>query len=344
MKRWARRSKWLIVAYKVYQNWLMRRRFASGIIDSDHGSSHRGKSVAQSLSYIEEQFTDYLRYGGLSSPQLTGKTILELGFGDNAGVALKFLAAGAAKVVCVDKFFSRRDTAREQKIYLGLRESLQPEQRVRFDSAVKLDDGITFNETKLRLINGIDLEQAASVLASEKIEFDLIISRAVIEEIFEPSRMFAAADNLLAPAGLALHKIDLSDYGIFSDGGMHPLTFLTIPDSIYRLMAKDSGIPNRKLMGYYRREMERLGYSTRFLITGTVNRAPLVPHKEHLEPGVDFAPETVALIEEIRPRLCKEFRDLPLEELLISGIFLLSEKPAQAQMLQAQPTNSAERS
>jgi SAM-dependent methyltransferase len=305
----------------------MRRRFASGVIETEHGSSHRSKSLIESLSYIEEQFADYLVYSGLTPEQIEGKQILELGFGDNVGVALKFLAAGAARVVCVDKFYSSRDSQREREIYLALREQLNDQERSRFDEAIKLDEGIKFDKTRLRVINGRDLEQAAAMLTSEGVEFDLIVSRAVIEEIFEPKEVFKAADRVLAPGGLALHKIDLSDYGIFADGGMHPLTFLTIPDWVYRRMATDSGIPNRKLIGYYKREMKELGYAARFLVTGIVGRDPVIPHKEQVELGADYRTETVALIERIRPRLCSQFRELTVEELLINGIFLVAQKP-----------------
>jgi SAM-dependent methyltransferase len=326
MKRWARRSKTLIIASKIYQNWRMRRRFVAGVIETEHGSSHRSKSLIESLSYIEEQFADYLRYSGLTPEQLQGKQILELGFGDNVGVALKFLAAGARRVVGVDKFYSSRDPQREKEIYLALRGRLGDAERRRFDEAVDLREGIKFNESSLRVINGLDLEQAATQLTSEGLAFDIILSRAVIEEIFEPKTVFRAADRVLAPGGLSLHKIDLSDYGIFADGGMHPLTFLTIPDWTYRRMATDSGIPNRKLIGYYKKEMAELGYSARFLITGIVGRGSIIPHQEQVELDKDYTRETLDLIDRIRPRLCSQFRDLKSEELLVNGIFLVARK------------------
>jgi SAM-dependent methyltransferase len=327
MKSWARRSKTLIIAAKIYQNWLMRRRFAAGVIETEHGSSHRSKSLIESLSYIEEQFDDYLRYSGLTPEQLQGKQVLELGFGDNVGVALKFLASGAARIVCVDKFYSSRNPEREREIYLALRERLSGTEQLRFDEVIDLREGVKFDETRLRVINGLELEQAATILTNEGVAFDIIVSRAVIEEIFEPGQVFRAADRVLVPGGLSLHKIDLSDYGIFADGGMHPLTFLTIPDWVYRQMATDSGIPNRKLIGYYKKEMDKLGYSARFLVTGIVGRAPVVPHKEQVELGSDYTMETLKLIEGIRPRLCNQYRDLKAEELMISGIFLVARKP-----------------
>src|SRR5437879_4646188 len=117
LKRFARKSRILIIVYKIYDNWRMRKRFASGNTETLHGSTHSRKTISESLSYIEDQFADYLKYSGLTAKDLRGKRILELGFGDNLGVALRFLAAGAARVVCLDKFYSRRDPDHQKEIY-----------------------------------------------------------------------------------------------------------------------------------------------------------------------------------------------------------------------------------
>lgn len=327
MKHWARKSKSAIIAFKVYQNWRMKRRLATGDIETEHGSSHSSKSLAESISYIEEQFADYLKYGELSPADLPGKRILELGFGDNVGVALLFLASGAERVVCVDRFLSKRDSDQEREIYATLRDRLGADERRRFDEAIDITEKISFNATRLSSINGLDLENAVATLQLEPQSFDLIISRAVIEEVFEPEPVFAAADKLLAPGGLMLHKIDLSDYGIFSEGGMHALTFLTIPESVYRLMSTDSGIPNRKLIGYYKEQMAKLGYDARFLVTSLVGHGPVVPHRELGELNGDQAGPSRRAINEIRPRLSPEYRALPDDELMISGVFLVARKP-----------------
>ena len=52
---------------------------------------------------------------------------MEIGHGDNLGVALRFLAAGAAEVICLDKFYSKRDPERQREIYLALRAQLDDE-------------------------------------------------------------------------------------------------------------------------------------------------------------------------------------------------------------------------
>jgi hypothetical protein len=329
----ARRSKTAIVAQKIYANRKMKRRFASGDIETIHGSAHQTKTIAESLSYIEEEFNDYLRYADLQTQDLRGKRVLELGFGDNVGVALKILASGATQVVCLDKFYSKRDQKQQQEIYQALRDTLKEDAKQRFDQAIDLQSGIEINSDRLKCINGMPLEVAAAALSSERQLFDLIISRAVLEEIYEPDAVFSAMDGLLSPGGYMLHKIDLSDYGMFRSAGMNPLTFLTISERVYRLMASDSGIPNRRPMSYYQGKMEELGYEAKILITDVIDRngkGDLHPHKEKIELGVDYTESTLAYVDQIRPQLRGAFRELPSEELIVAGIFLIARKPARA--------------
>jgi SAM-dependent methyltransferase len=243
------------------------------------------------------------------------------------GVALRFIAAGARQVVCLDKFYSQRDREHEREIYLGLREKLTGEERERFDSAVSLSEGIAVNPEKIKCLYGHDVE--ASPDLSDVEPFDLVISRGAIQDIFEPDAAFEAMDRLLAPGGYMLHKIDLSDQGMFREYGMNPLTFLTISDSVYRLMAADSGKPNRKKMSYYREKMEGLGYDTRLLVTDVIGRGgkgDLHPHKERVERGVDYDERALELVREVRPKLAGRYREMSDEELLVDGIFIVARK------------------
>jgi SAM-dependent methyltransferase len=329
LKTMATKSKTMLVAYKIYHNWQFKRRFASGNTESLHGSTHSHIPLSDSLAYINTQFDDYLRYGELTPERLRGKRIFELGFGDNIGVALKFLANGVAEVVCLDKFYSKRDKEQERKIYQALRETLSDEERRRFDEAVDLSDGIKTNPAQIKCIYGVDIENAEELKTIEP--FDFVISRGAIQDIFEPDAAFAAMHRILKPGGLMLHKIDLSDQGMFREYGMNPLTFLTIPDSVYRLMAEGSGKPNRKKMSYYRNLLENLGYDVKTLVTdiiGRGGRGDLSPHKESIAQGVDYSDETLALVKEIRAKLSANFKEMPDEELLVDGIFVIAKKPA----------------
>ena len=322
VKKLARRSKSAIIAYKLFDNRRLRKRVAAGDIETTHGSTHLNQSVANSLAYIEKQFNDYIKYAGLSAGSLNGKRILELGPGDNLGVALKFLAAGATSVVCLDRFYSKRNAEHEREIYKALRETLSGEEQSRFDRAVNLSDKVEFEPEKLQSVYGVSLEGFAGKLANEK--FDLILSCAVLEEIYDPDPVFAAMDRLLAHGGSLVHVIDLGDYGMFREQGMHPLTFLTISEPIYKRMASDSGLPNRKRLAYYVEKMKQLGYESKFFVTSVLPSG-------RLEPAAEYAPGRFKhdsnLVAQIRSKLANDFKNLDEDQLLIDGVLLVATKP-----------------
>lgn len=326
LRPFVKKAKWAIVAYQIYNSWRSRRRFKSGDYGTTDGTTHTGKTVSESLDYINHVFDDYIKYSDITHVDLREKKILEIGPGDNLGVALMFLAWGAAQVVCLDKFFSRRDSQQQRSIYEQLQLQLGDNSGQLVDTAIALNTGTEIAQDKLRYIYGHGIEEADHLF--EPKFFDLIVSRAVLEVVYDIDTAFSAMDRLLAPGGLMLHKIDFRDLGVFGRYGMHPLTFLTIPDSIYKLMAVDSGKPNRKLINYYRQKMTELGYDTKVLITHIVGEGgEIFPHKEQIDKNVDYSEATNLLINEIRPKLSKGFRDLPDEELMVSGIFLVAKKP-----------------
>jgi hypothetical protein len=326
-----RKSKYAVVGYRIYDNWRTKQRFKSGNTESFLGSTHRGRKLSESLSYINAQFDDYVKYWGHPQSSLAGKRILEIGFGDNIGVALRFIAAGASFVACLDKFYAKRDTEQEGEIYAALRETLDEEAKKRFDEALDANNRARSNPDKIKCIYGVDVEDSEELKSSPP--FDLVISRGAIQDIYSPEKAFVAMDKLLAPGGYMLHKIDLSDQGMFRNRGLNPLTFLTIGESVYRLMAEGSGRPNRKLIQDYRSILEKLGYEYELLITDVVGRSGkgnLEPHQKALDPGADYVVNAKSLVQQIRPRLAGRFRKLSDEELMISGIFVVARKPTSA--------------
>jgi SAM-dependent methyltransferase len=331
LKNLAKKSKTLVIANNIYDNWRTRRRFQRGRIESDYGSTHGNLrfSVGESVGYVERTFQDYLTYSGLPREAFRGRRILELGVGDSYGVALLFLAHGASQVFCIDKFYSERDAAHERNIYLALREKLGGEERARFDDAVRLDEGIELNPEKLKAVYGTGAEDADRI--PDIGTFDFIISRGVLQSVHETDAAFAAMDRLLAPGGVMMHKMDLRDLGTFINYGMHPLTHLTVPAPLYRMMVADTAKSNRRLSDYYRRKVDEYGYDAKIFVTILAGQAgELEPHKERPQLGVDYTEETVELVRRIRPKLSAEFRDLSDEDLMVSGIFMVARKPSGA--------------
>jgi hypothetical protein len=322
----ALRSKTVVVGFNIYNNWRFRRRFRVGNATSQHGVVHVGRNLDQSLDYIDLSYDVFVKCRGFSAEMFHGKRILEAGTGDNFGVALRFLAAGAKRVVTIDKFYSERDPEQQRRIYRAMRQRLDGESRARFDRAVDLSRGIQTSDDVLRYVYGNGIEDADRIFPAER--FDFVISKGALQDVREIDRAVDVMDRFLVPGGWMMHKIDLSDQGMFSRSGQHPLTYLTISDSVYGWMSTHSGKPNRRLRGYYEATLREKGYEVGVLVTRVLG-APreLAPHKERIEEGVDYGSTHLALIDEIRPRLLPRYRNLPKDELLTSGIFLLARKP-----------------
>jgi SAM-dependent methyltransferase len=329
-KRIVKQSKWALIGYTIARSSYGRFRFSRGRIDSLRGSTHLSLSVADSVAYINRVYEDYLKYGQLAPDRLPGKSILEIGPGDNLGVALRFVAAGAVRVVAMDPYCSRQDSEQQRQIYLALRRYLNDEQKQRYDRAVDLSTGVVFNQDLVKSVYGKGIEESDDAFDSSG--FDMIVSRAVIQEIHDTDRAFASMDRVLRPGGIMLHKIDLRDYSLFSGNGHHPLEFLTIPDSVYELMARDAAWPSRKTVDYYRKKMADYDYNAAIYITAVTQwgyarpERELLPHKTRLEYGVDYTDDAVNIVRSIRPRLERRFSHISDEDLMVAGIFLVARK------------------
>jgi SAM-dependent methyltransferase len=322
----AKRSKWFIVATNVYQDLLRQTHLRADQIGQGEGPRRTAADVPRAIAAIEKTFDGYLRYSGLSADSLYGKRVLELGPGDNIGVALRFAATGAPFVSTIDKFVPLQDDEYHQTLYRSLRARLTPDEQRRFDEAIDLDTQVAPRGDRLQYVYGRGFEEADTYTPSS---FDLIVSNAVLEEIYDIDRAFAAMDRLLRPGGDLLHKIDLRDYGMFTNHGFPALEFLTVPDAVYQRMVESSGQPNRRLVDYYRAKTAALGYETTIYTTWVLgNPNELIPHTTSIQKGVDYSDHTTDLIQEIRPRLLPRYQQLPDADLMVQGIYLVARKPA----------------
>ena len=325
LRRFGPKSKMALIFWHIYDNWSTKRRFNAGKIELTSGSTHTHKLLSESLRYIDQVFDDYLAYSAIPVDLLRDKRILEIGPGDNVGVALKFLGTGAKQVVCLDKFFSKYDWEQQSKIYQSLRDQCSEGEKQIFDEVIDLENGLKAGSQKLSYLYGSGIEEAEKILEPES--FDLIVSRAVFEHLYNPDSAFSVMSRLLKPGGYMLHKIDFKDHGVFSKHKHHPLTFLTIPGPIYKLMTYDSGKPNRRLITFYRQKLTELGFDSKILITHIVGvENEIVPHKEVVSFGVDSTASPLSLLKKIRPRLQNDFKDMSDEDLMVSGIFLIARK------------------
>src|SRR5688500_1106061 len=117
------------IARLTASSFLHRLWFAMGRIESETGSTTSSLTVEEAVAYIHRTFDDYEHYGALTAGMVQGANLLEIGPGDSLGVGLRFLARGAAGYATLDKFLSRRDAAKEQRIYERLRQDLPEAER-----------------------------------------------------------------------------------------------------------------------------------------------------------------------------------------------------------------------
>jgi len=307
--------------------FMARIRHAFKITRSRLGNRHGDFTTDKSIGYIDYVFKgNYTEFSGMESSFYNDKRILEIGPGDNLGVALMFIASGAQQVVCLDRFYSDRDRVKEIQIYKALRERLTDEEKTRFDSAVNLDNGLSFNKERINYIHGIPFEETETVFDTES--FDAIVSTAVIEHIYNPEKALLTMDKLLKPGGLMIHDIDFRDHDVFSKHGMHPLTFLAIHPFVYTLMSKYNGKPNRKRLSYYVNIWEQFNYGITIFRTRILgNPDLLLPLREKFIYNTDYTDETIASIDRMRPSLAKEFRSLDDDDFLTGTALVIIRKP-----------------
>lgn len=156
-------------------------------------------------------------------------------------------------------------------------------------------------------------------------DYDFIVSRAVLEHVDDPGLSLRLMAQALKPGGMMLHKVDLTDHGMFTpEHG--DLTFLRFPDWYYSLMAKGSGRPNRVLIDQYRSIMESTGLVYHLLVTKLVGGRTIVPHTEWDD--IDQGVRTQALSEvcSVRTTLAKDFQMKEDRDLAVSGVFIVARK------------------
>jgi SAM-dependent methyltransferase len=264
--------------------------------------THVGFTARQSVRYISGIFSTFWLTLGLEDGDLEGKRVLEVGPGDSDGVALRFIAAGAAEVTCIDSATPGRHPKQHRRIRRRLVRSRPPRERDELRELVD-DDGSLVESPRLRWITGVGIEEADGLL--EPGGYDLIVSGSVLQAIEALDEAFASMDRALAPGGSMAHGIDL------------------------RHQIVDSRVvtPNRRHVAWYRAKATELGYDARFYVSRVVGRDNVTLLKERPEPGVDYDEDTIALVEEMRASFGPENRHAPAEELLAAGIVLVARKP-----------------
>jgi SAM-dependent methyltransferase len=282
------------------------------------GATHAQYSTDDSVAYVQGVVADYLRYAGVDESFVVGKRFLEVGPGDNLGVALTLLAKGAAHVTCFDRFRPLADQRRNAVVYRRLYESFATHEQARLAGLVTFaaDGNVTFCPDRLRCQYDVAIETWTPTS-----DFDVVLSRAVLEHVFDLDRAWRSMTRALRPEGQMWHKVDLRHHGFF--GQFHPLYFLSIENRLWRLVSSPDPTLNRKRLSDYRRLAEEFFEDYDLFVTHILDHAELIPHRRTIRESVDYNAADLCAVENIRKRLAGPLRSLPTTELLVTGIFLI---------------------
>lgn len=293
----------VLFAKAVLSNQLARFAPATYMrLTHETGRGEEEQTPAQIAAYFAECFRDYHKQLGLDEAQfelfLTGKRVLEYGPGDILGVALLMYAHGAAAVDCFDRFPLHTATEKNLRVYETLLASLDGPAGARAHTAFvepgKPASG--FNSAAIRY------QVSADGLSGVSNQYDLIVSRAVLEHVGNLDGTVSDVATALKPEGLSIHEVDLRSHGL---DRYQAFDFLTWPDPVYRLMFSEKGFPNRWRLNKYRDLFERAGL-----------------HIRKLEPTTCLTPEQVARVE---PHLSAALRGVSSRELSWMGFWVILE-------------------
>src|ERR1700733_10693761 len=148
------------------------------------GSTGLNMSVEDAANYARRVVADYITYGADGDPErLNGKDVLEIGPGDNLGVALLLLAKGARSVTCIDGFAPSFNADHNSHIYAAIYNALSAEEKDRVQDVVTLQSGgvASVGGDRLRSRYGVPMDAIASPLEARS--YDIVVSRAVLEHL-----------------------------------------------------------------------------------------------------------------------------------------------------------------
>jgi SAM-dependent methyltransferase len=320
--RLVRKSYILTIVAYIIDDLLVKGRYKSGIYNTESGSAHADLELDDSIRYIEEVFNDYKNYSGLN--QFYG-SVAEIGPGDNAGVGLLFLSDGCTRVDLVDRFYSKRDPQRQARIYSQLFNKYESLHKLGLDN---YDESQDFHGLSIKFGPNASAEEYFTVPD----KFNFIVSRAVLEHVYNPILALRRMVDALKDDGMLLHKVDLRDHAMFSEY-FHELKFLEVPDYIYKQMTMASGRPNRVMITEYRAVLDELPISYKLLVTRLAGVGEITPHKSFDEIPEELKDKSRRYVSSVRHKFTRRIRNLPLDDLCTAGFFLIARKLPRTKLL-----------
>jgi SAM-dependent methyltransferase len=230
-----------------------------------------------------------------------------------------FIADGCTSVDLVDRFYSKRSSSQHAGIYKELIARV-PSLAVRVGAADTSDES-TFPGLVRRYGASASAEEFFLASASH----DAIVSRAVMEHVYDPRLAIRRMARALRPGGVMLHKVDLRDHGMFSPN-FHELKFLEVPDWAYPRMTHNAGRPNRVLVHEYRAALAQTDLAFEILVTRLAGAGEVEPHVRYEKIDERMRGQAVSYVRGVRSRFAASFADVSDDDLAVAGIFIVARR------------------
>ncbi len=259
-----------------------------------NGSSLYNLGVYRRFRGIADQ---YLQQGG-------DARVLEIGPGINLGTGLLFALGGAEKYYGLD-VYQDPDllSAPQYQSLVALFEAVCPGDIRRNPASVFTirNDRVRFHSERIEYL--YPRESYDIPLGDGSVDF--VFSNATLEHVRDPGETIRSIHRVLVPGGVTAHIVDLRDHENFGK----PLEFLKVPSPEWepRFSTPETHhlYLNRWRAGDFREAFEDCGFE--ILLFEATSRWP-----------VDEA---------LRGALQPEFRSRPLEDLGVTGIFVVARRP-----------------
>lgn len=274
------------------------------------GHENLYSTVEETIAYEEKVFGEYVRYSGR---QRFDGVVCELGVGGDAGMLLMMLGAGATTAHAVERFNTLRPIDEQRSIYSKIAE--RHGLKLPGFSAAGLPAGIELHKDPTQ----------SEFFSRRPGAYNAIFSKSVMEHVGSPILLLNLMQLALATEGVMVHIVDLADHAMLGSN-RHPLAFLTIPSVVYRRMIANSARPNRVLCHEYRKFALSLGHDAKVLVRRLIGAEELPVALPFGEIELTERKRAIRMVQNIRPKLAKEFKSVSDEDLAVQEIVFISNR------------------
>lgn len=223
-----------------------------------------------------------------------GRTVVEIGPGDNVVLGIPLLALGASAYHAIDRFLGDISSTNALRLYEKVVEALPERYEMRREALPDPRRYPGAQEGKTVFLHPRGIEDYRTLDLGGRA--DLVFSYGVGGQVASAQSFSRASYELLKAGGLAIHRIYFGPVGCWRRY-RNPLTFLAVSDSSWRLANSHRGLSNRVRFHEFARMFEECGFRVATRVTEV------------------FSEEEV---EQIRPWVSAPFRNAPTDSLRVA--------------------------